>query len=52
MENGPFEDVFPTNKWEVSIAILVFQRVDATNLSHPHPFLISYSYFYSTNDPI
>ena len=27
MENGSFDDVFPTNKWWYSIAMLVYQRV-------------------------
>ena len=31
MENGPFEDVFPINKWGYSIAMLVYQRVTYHN---------------------
>ena len=27
MENGPFEDVFPINKWGYSIAMLVYRRI-------------------------
>ena len=28
MENGPFEDVFPIQKWGFSIAVLVYHRVN------------------------
>ena len=39
MEHEPFEDVFPTETWELSIVMSVFQGVDATHPGHPHPFL-------------